>query len=66
MYLSDVFTLACSLAGICGVSVPCGFSDGLPVGLQIMGNVFEESVILRAAHAYEQAAGWHARTPTLD
>ena len=61
MYLSDVFTLACSLAGICGISVPCGFSDGLPVGLQIIGNVFDEPAVLRAAHAYEQAADWRGR-----
>ncbi len=66
MYLSDIFTLACSLAGICGISIPCGFSDGLPVGLQIIGNVFEEPTVLRVAHAYEQAAGWHLRKPRLD
>lgn len=61
MYLSDVFTLACSLAGICGISVPCGFSDGLPVGLQIIGNVFEETMVLRVGRAYEQATDWHMK-----
>ena len=61
MYLSDIFTLACSLAGICGISVPCGFADGLPVGLQIIGNVFDEPTVLRAAHAYEAATDWHSR-----
>ena len=66
MYLSDIFTLASSLAGVCGISVPCGFSDGLPVGLQIIGNVFEEATILRAAHAYEQATEWHLRKPNMD
>jgi len=66
MYLSDIFTLACSLAGICGISVPCGFSDGLPVGLQIMGNVFDEPAILRVAHAYEQATDCHLQRPNLN
>ncbi len=66
MYLSDVFTLACSLAGVCGISVPCGFADGLPVGLQIIGNVFDEPTVLRVAYAYEQATDWHTRKPKLD
>lgn len=66
MYLSDVFTLACSLAGVCGISVPCGFADGLPVGLQIIGNVFDETTVLRVAYAYEHATDWHTRKPNLD
>lgn len=66
MYLSDVFTLACSLAGVCGISVPCGFADGLPVGLQIIGNVFDETTVLRVAYAYEQATEWHTHKPKLD
>ena len=58
MYLSDVFTLSLSLAGMCGISVPCGFDDGgLPIGLQLIGPHLGEEVILRAAYAYEQAAG---------
>ncbi len=66
MYLSDVFTLNCNLAGICGVSVPCGFDGaGLPIGLQIMGPAFGEEVVLRAAHAYEQATEWHTRKPEI-
>ncbi|MGB9593154.1 MAG: amidase family protein, partial [Anaerolineae bacterium] len=66
MYLADVFTLACSLAGVCGISVPCGFAEGLPVGLQIIGNAFDEPTVLRVAYAYEQATDWHTRKPNLD
>jgi aspartyl-tRNA(Asn)/glutamyl-tRNA(Gln) amidotransferase subunit A len=66
MYLSDIFTLAVNLAGICGISVPCGFDgDGLPVGLQFIGPAFEEESILHAAFAYEQEAGWHKHFPEL-
>ena len=65
MYLEDVFTLPASLAGVCGVSVPCGFEDGLPIGLQLIGPAFGEEVILRAAHAYEQATEWHKATPPM-
>ncbi|MCS7002341.1 MAG: Asp-tRNA(Asn)/Glu-tRNA(Gln) amidotransferase subunit GatA [Dehalococcoidia bacterium] len=65
MYLSDVCTLPINIAGICGISVPAGFSDGLPVGLQILGRAFDESTILRVAHAYEQATPWHTRWPEL-
>ena len=64
MYLQDVFTLALSLAGLPGLSLPCGFDDsGLPIGLQIMGGAFEEAMILRVAHAYEQATNWHTQRP---
>ena len=64
MYLGDIFTVTANLAGICGISVPCGFTgQGLPVGLQVLGPAFREETILRVAHAYEQAAGWHARGP---
>jgi len=66
MYLSDVFTLNCNLAGICGLSLPCGFDgEGLPIGLQLMGPAFGEEAILRAGHAYEQATDWHTRQPRL-
>jgi aspartyl-tRNA(Asn)/glutamyl-tRNA(Gln) amidotransferase subunit A len=64
MYLQDVFTMALSLAGLPGLSLPCGFdAGGLPIGLQIMGGAFEEGTILRVAHAYEQATGWHLEKP---
>lgn len=65
MYLSDVFTLSMNLAGICGLSMPCGFADGLPIGLQLMGPAFGEEKVLRAAYAYEQATDWHTRRPSL-
>ncbi len=64
MYLSDVFTLPASLAGIPGISVPCGFtSQNLPIGLQILGPHFREEMVLRVAHQFEQATDFHLRTP---
>ena len=66
MYLQDVFTLAISLAGLPGLSLPCGFDEtGLPIGLQIMGGAFDETTLLRVAHAYEQATDWHTRRPAI-
>jgi aspartyl-tRNA(Asn)/glutamyl-tRNA(Gln) amidotransferase subunit A len=65
MYLSDVYTLSCNLAGICGLSLPCGFADGLPIGLQLQGPAFREQDILRVAYAYEQATPWHQSHPEL-
>jgi aspartyl-tRNA(Asn)/glutamyl-tRNA(Gln) amidotransferase subunit A len=66
MYLQDIFTLALSLAGLPGLSLPCGFdAGGLPIGLQIMGRAFDEATVLRVAHAYEQATEWHDRVPHL-
>jgi aspartyl-tRNA(Asn)/glutamyl-tRNA(Gln) amidotransferase subunit A len=66
MYLSDVFTLSVNLAGICGLSLPCGFdAAGLPIGLQLIAGAFGEETILRAAYAYEQATAWHTRKPVL-
>ncbi|MBN1402314.1 MAG: Asp-tRNA(Asn)/Glu-tRNA(Gln) amidotransferase subunit GatA [Anaerolineae bacterium] len=66
MYLSDIFTLSANLAGICGLSLPCGFdARGLPIGLQLLGQAFGEPQVLRVAHAYEQATDWHRRRPTL-
>ncbi len=66
MYLSDIFTIACNLAGICGISVPCGFTEsGLPIGLQLQGKPLGESTILQLAHAYEQATEWHKKKPSL-
>ena len=65
MYLADVFTIPANMAGIPGIAVPCGFSDGLPVSLQVLGRSFDEQGILRIAHAYEQAAGWHKQHPNI-
>jgi len=62
MYLSDIFTIPVNLAGTCGISVPAGFSsEGLPIGLQLVGKPFGEETILRAAYAFEQATEWHKR-----
>ena len=61
MYLCDVLTIPVNLAGLPGISLPCGFSDGLPVGLQVIGPRFQDARVLRVAHAYEQAAGFAAR-----
>jgi aspartyl-tRNA(Asn)/glutamyl-tRNA(Gln) amidotransferase subunit A len=63
MYLQDVFTIPANLAGICGVSIPGGFSEGLPVGLQLLGNALAEDVILRIADAFEQVTDFHMRWP---
>ncbi len=65
MYLSDIFTISCNLAGIPGLSLPCGFtrSPKLPIGLQLLGQPFGEETILRIAHAYEQATSWHREKP---
>jgi aspartyl-tRNA(Asn)/glutamyl-tRNA(Gln) amidotransferase subunit A len=69
MYLADIFTIAANLAGICGVSVPCGFgeTDGkkLPIGLQFLGKAFDEARLLQVAHAYEQSTDWHKAAPAL-
>jgi aspartyl-tRNA(Asn)/glutamyl-tRNA(Gln) amidotransferase subunit A len=63
-YLADIFTLPASLAGLPGMSLPAGFGEGaMPVGLQLIGNYFEEPALLHAAHAFQQATDWHTRTP---
>lgn len=66
MYLSDVYTVPQSLAGIPGLSVPCGFANGLPVGLQILGKYLDEATILNVGEAYERATEWHLKKPNLD
>jgi len=66
MYLSDIFTISVNLAGIPGISIPCGFtSNNLPIGLQIIGRHFDEETILKVSYAYEQATEWHKRKPKL-
>ncbi len=66
MYLTDIFSVSVNLAGLCGISVPCGFDDdGLPIGLQLIGPHLGEATILCAAHAYEQNTSWHRRKPKL-
>jgi len=65
MYLSDVCTLPINIAGVPGISVPAGFADGLPIGMQIIGKPFGEETILRVAYAYQQATDWHKRRPEI-
>jgi aspartyl-tRNA(Asn)/glutamyl-tRNA(Gln) amidotransferase subunit A len=65
MYLGDIFTLSLNLAGLCGISIPCGFAQGLPIGLQVLGAAYDEETVLRVAFAYEQATDWHTRKPVL-
>lgn len=69
MYLADIFTIAANLAGICGISVPCGFADvngaRLPIGLQLLGRALDEARILQIAHAYEQSTDWHKARPPI-
>jgi aspartyl-tRNA(Asn)/glutamyl-tRNA(Gln) amidotransferase subunit A len=69
MYLADIFTIAANLAGICGISLPCGFANvegrQLPIGLQILGKPFGEAQLLQIADAYEQSTDWHKAGPTL-
>jgi len=67
MYLSDIFTISCNLAGIPGLSVPCGFTkDNLPIGLQILGKPLDEETVLKTAYSYEQATDWHKKRPKLN
>jgi aspartyl-tRNA(Asn)/glutamyl-tRNA(Gln) amidotransferase subunit A len=65
MYLNDIYTLPSAVAGLPALSLPCGLSEGLPVGLQIIGNFFDEPRVIMAAHAYERASGWANRLPEL-
>ncbi len=65
MYLQDIYTISLNLAGLPGMSLPAGFVDGLPVGMQLIGNYFDEAGLLRAAHAYQQQSDWHLREPGL-
>jgi len=66
MYLDDILTTPINLAGNCALSVPCGFaSNGMPVGLQIIGDAFQEDTILKVGHAYEQTTEWHTRKPEI-
>jgi aspartyl-tRNA(Asn)/glutamyl-tRNA(Gln) amidotransferase subunit A len=67
MYLSDIFTISCNLAGICGVSIPCGFTKNpkLPIGLQLLGKPFGEQTLLKIVHAYEMNTAWHKQKPAV-
>jgi aspartyl-tRNA(Asn)/glutamyl-tRNA(Gln) amidotransferase subunit A len=63
MYLCDIYTTGVNLAGLPAASIPVGFSDGLPVGLHLIGNYFQEARLLNAAHQYQQSSDWHRQTP---
>ncbi|GBE11152.1 glutamyl-tRNA(Gln) amidotransferase subunit A [bacterium BMS3Bbin12] len=63
MYLSDIYTIAVNLAGLPALSIPCGFVDGLPAGLHVIGDYFQEGRLLALAHRYQQATDWHRRVP---
>jgi aspartyl-tRNA(Asn)/glutamyl-tRNA(Gln) amidotransferase subunit A len=63
MYLNDIYTISANLAGLPGMSIPAGFVAGLPVGLQLLGNHFQEAQLLSAAHQFQQATDWHSRRP---
>ena len=67
MYLSDVFTVGANLAGLPGISIPCGFTTNpkLPIGLQLLGKPFGEETMLKIAHAYEQSTNWRKEKPPL-
>jgi aspartyl-tRNA(Asn)/glutamyl-tRNA(Gln) amidotransferase subunit A len=67
MYLFDLYTVSTNLAGIGGISIPCGFSsEGLPIGLHLQAPPFEEERLLRGAHIFQQATEWHRRKPSLE
>jgi aspartyl-tRNA(Asn)/glutamyl-tRNA(Gln) amidotransferase subunit A len=63
MYLNDIYTIGANLAGLPGISAPCGFVDELPVGMQLIGPHFSEARLLSAAHLYQRATDWHLKTP---
>ena len=65
MYLADIFTVSANLAGLPGISVPGGFADGLPLGFQLIGRMFDEATLLRVADVFERATPWHERTPPI-
>ncbi|TEU19816.1 MAG: Asp-tRNA(Asn)/Glu-tRNA(Gln) amidotransferase GatCAB subunit A, partial [Gammaproteobacteria bacterium] len=63
MYLADIYTLSANLAGLPGMSIPAGFSQNLPVGLQLIGNYWSESKLLNIAHQFQQQTDWHTKAP---
>ncbi|EAR08291.1 Asp-tRNA(Asn)/Glu-tRNA(Gln) amidotransferase subunit GatA, partial [Reinekea blandensis] len=65
MYMEDIYTLSVNLAGLPGMSIPCGFKDGMPVGLQVIGNYFDEARLLNIGHQFQRATDWHSRKPNV-
>ena len=66
MYLEDICTITCNLVGIPGISIPCGFDHGLPIGMQLLGPAFGEGSLLRAAYGFEQATEYHKQSPEIE
>ena len=62
VYLEDIYTISANLAGLPGMSIPCGFVDGMPVGLQVIGNYFDESLLLNIGHQFQQSTDWHTKS----
>ena len=65
MYMLDVCTVPINIAGVCAMSIPCGFSNGLPIGLQLIGNYFEEEKLLKVGYAYQKNTNWHNLNPKV-
>ena len=65
MYLADIFTISCNLAGLPGMSLPCGARERLPIGLQLIGRPLDETTLFRVAGAYQAVTDWHTRRPAL-
>ena len=65
MYLNDIYTIPANLAGLPGISVPCGLVNDLPVGMQLVGNYFAEARLLNVAHLFQQATDWHLKSPAV-
>ena len=63
MYLQDIYTISANLAGLPAISVPAGFVDGMPIGIQLTGGYFEEAQLLNVAHQFQQVTSWHQRRP---
>jgi aspartyl-tRNA(Asn)/glutamyl-tRNA(Gln) amidotransferase subunit A len=66
MYLNDVYTVPANIAGICAVSIPAGFSNGLPIGLQVLGRHLDETTVLRVADAFQRVTDYHLKSPELE
>jgi aspartyl-tRNA(Asn)/glutamyl-tRNA(Gln) amidotransferase subunit A len=64
MYLADIYTIAINLAGLPAISIPAGFINEMPVGLQLIGNYFDEARLLNVAHVYQNTTDWHKQSPT--
>ncbi|MBI2012409.1 Asp-tRNA(Asn)/Glu-tRNA(Gln) amidotransferase subunit GatA, partial [Candidatus Curtissbacteria bacterium] len=65
MYLSDIFTVNANLAGVPSLAIPCGFIDGLPIGMQIIGPDFSEKLLFQVGYAHEQETKWYEKRPTI-